>query len=73
MLLKCNRGTVCLAGRACPSGVKTCSVFDNLGPQRGEAAPFLEILQDQVNAWGERSKPLSHRPVPKINLICGPA
>ena len=37
-----------------------------------ESAPFLEILQYQVDAWSGRSKPLFHLPVPKINLIYGP-
>ena len=35
-------------------------------------APFLEVLQYQVDAWSGRSKPLFHLPVPKINLIYGP-
>ena len=35
-------------------------------------APFLEVLQYQVDAWSGRSKPLLHLPVPKINLIYGP-
>lgn len=40
--------------------------------QVGEGAPFLEVLQYQVDAWSGRSKPLFHLPVPKINLIYGP-
>ena len=35
-------------------------------------APFLEVLQYQVDAWSGRSKPQFHLPVPKINLIYGP-
>ena len=38
----------------------------------GRSAPFLEVLQYQVDAWSGRSKPLFHLPVPKINLIYGP-
>ena len=39
---------------------------------REGGAPFLEVLQYQVDAWSGRSKPLFHLPVPKINLIYGP-
>ena len=35
-------------------------------------APFLEVLQYQVDAWSGRSKPLFQLQVPKINLIYGP-
>ena len=35
-------------------------------------APFLEVLQYQVDAWSGRSKPLFHLPIPKMNLIYGP-
>jgi len=33
------------------------------------SGPFLEVLQDQVNPWGSRSKLLHLPPVPKISLI----
>lgn len=36
------------------------------------SAPFLEVLQYQVDAWSGQSKLLFHLPVPKINLIYGP-
>ena len=35
-------------------------------------APFLEVLQDQVDAWSGQSKLLFHLPAPKINLIYSP-
>ena len=35
-------------------------------------APFLEVLQYQVDAWSERSKLLFQLPAPKIHLIYCP-
>lgn len=37
-----------------------------------EGAPYLEVMQYQVDAWSGRSKPLFRLPAPKINLIYGP-
>jgi len=42
-------------------------VIDELLPMG--SGPFLEVLQDQVNPWGSRSKLLHLPPVPKISLI----
>ena len=33
------------------------------------SGPIPEVLQYRANPWRWRSKPLSHRPVPKISLI----
>ena len=33
------------------------------------SAPFPEVLQYQVDAWSGWSKPLTHLPAAKINLI----
>lgn len=38
----------------------------------GRGAPFLEVLQYQVDAWSGRSKLLFHLPAPKIHLIYCP-
>ena len=38
----------------------------------GGGAPFLEVLQYQVDAWSGRSKLLFQLPAPKIHLICCP-
>ena len=48
------------------------SYFRQTCSSRVGSAPFLEVLQYQVDAWSGRSKPLFHLPVPKINLIYGP-
>lgn len=40
--------------------------------KEGGGAPFLEVLQYQVDAWSGRSKPLFRLLAPKINLIYGP-
>lgn len=47
------------------------SVFDNPVFPRG-GAPFLEVLQYQVDARSGRSKLLFHLPAPKIHLIYCP-
>ena len=39
---------------------------------RGGCAPFLEVLQYQVDAWSGRSKLLFQLPAPKIHLIYCP-
>ena len=46
-------------------------LFIYLSPPRG-GAPFLEVLQYQVDAWSGRSKLLFQLPAPKIHLIYCP-
>ena len=45
-------------------------VYQNVPPKGG--APFLEVLQYQVDAWSGRSKLLFHLLIPKIHLIYCP-
>lgn len=49
---------------------RTCLSYRRYDPRGG--APFLEVLQYQVDAWSGRSKLLFHLLAPKIHLIYCP-